>query len=187
MEQNTNIDEQNDLVAVDGAKHRKPPPQCFKLNLDSWKEVFKWFSIHNVHSVSQMCTRLKPVAGLYFHQKYKSAICGGKDGIYFNGEQINGFSQFTEHTYIEDFRTEQCEYMESTCNKALSRIFLDCVLLDTTKLKCIKGSLNKIETVELSGMKMDINVSLCNDFLKFFPNLKHLKVEPYEMWNDWLL
>lgn len=164
----------------------EPQTSIFKLNLDCCDEIFALLPLEDLHSLGQTCKTLQHVTGSYFQNNYKSSKIWVKhDGFRLGSVNLNGFSEFAEKIWM-DGGVDDFQFAGAQCTDSVKEIFFDLFSLNETKIACIKGILNQVETVLLTDCI--IPGDFFDTFLKFCPNIKRLAVLCFEGFQQqWLL
>lgn len=171
-----------------------------KLNVKCLCKLFEYLSLKELHVIAQTCQRLNVICGAFYLGNYTpSAVCIDDGIVAYRhqsrgvtyGYQLNAFSQYTETIIIPTGSPNQFAYTAEYCGKALRTIRFDGVDLTEIKIKQIKRSLAKIETIEIVDCKL--YVYFFDGFLKYCPQLKRLKLRNFEYktfrvsrGNDWM-
>lgn len=155
-------------------------PSIFKLNNDCFNEIFDYLSLPELHSFGQTCKAINRLASAHFRSNYGAAAkFSGDNGIYTEYSDHHGVinqrtqtSGFNRNiTYISHYyeRMAPLYYIQSHRHEltSINHIYLVCVTLNATRIKCIQTILNKAKVVQIRNCSVD------DDFYHTF--LQHCK------------
>lgn len=161
---------------------------------DCFEKIFDWLSLEDLKSLSQTSQRLQQITGKYLQKNYSgiNVYCNrDKDGITaLVSVEMNSFSEYIEKLTVSDGDFENFIYIADNC-KSLKAIHFMHTTLTARKIRCIKKILEKIETLNIIGGK--VNGDLHGALLNRCPNLKCLSIQnvkiksSFDSVNDWLL
>lgn len=186
--------ERNDrnCFKVAGDRTAKSTTNISSLPYDCFVEIFEFLSLQDLHAIGQTSKWLHKFAGSYFKLNFTAAPVGcASNGVYVNGTQLNGFSEFIRSASILLYRIDddRIHYIDAKCSKAFQQLRLIFVNLTTIKSPHIKNVLRKIETLDMSHCKIDDQFA--SNFLAFCTNLKRFCMrnceESTSLSDQWLL
>lgn len=166
-------------------------PSILRLSPNCFYQIFNWLSLQNIYIIGQTCDKLHEVAGEYFHQNYTaSLIIGNRNGIFAQGIQLNGFSQYVTNISILNGKLNEFYYLRPNNFNSLRQINLAKIQLTADVTESMKDILVQIEVLEV--IDCIISEDFCK-FLKICPNLKRLSLRNRKSkvivgtGNQWLL
>lgn len=176
----------------------------FALNNDCLGLIFDYLSMKDLHSFGQTCKAFQQIAGEYFERNYKSSekftssdgiytVYSDQNGVINQRTQTSAFNRFINYIshYYENL--EPLRYIQAHSDefKSINQIYLVCLILNATKIECLKKLLAKIEIIQIRQCTTD------GDFydilLKWCGNVKRIYVQDDlgyildENGNPWLL
>lgn len=168
-------------------QNEEPTPAIFKLNAICCDDLFEWLSLKDLHSLGQTCKRMQRLTGVYFQENFtEHPTCERETLFYYETTRIPKFITFVRS--VNFFETDDdCDfqYFASNCEK-LREISFFGIRHDVkaTFIDCIKDKLGDIEMINWSDVWPSIR--FYEDFFKFCPNLKTLRLDYEDGQHEWL-
>lgn len=166
---------QNHVPVAMGALNKNHLPDIYRLNVDSFEDIFDYLSLEDLAIVGQTCNRIQRVVGHCFRQSYEAAKATFHCNFEINYVFANCFAEFVQKLRVIQSGNEFCRFLQWNRFKSLKQIRFYDQNLTQHKIECMKEILSQVEAVELLECRIEGDFFV--SFLVFCSNIKRLCVD----------